>query len=275
MRARSAVLSSFLLAAALASGAPLLAQQIPADPVLRDFEPIGEYVLEVGNVPLPALKMYRSRPAGAAVLITGNGIPGPLLLVPRERAVKRVPEGKVVVGADGVAFLLADAQLARESAFATEGRDVVFTVGNAMARLREKPHLVGPHPASDLASHDVGYAFRSRRYSPSAPVVQALRQLRTPVKVRVFFGSWCPHCSETVPKVMKVGEALAGSPVQIEYYGVPSGFEDAEAKRLGVNSVPTGIVYVGGREVGRISGFDWNIPELAIKKVVDKAAAAR
>lgn len=274
MRARF-VLPTLLLATAIASGSPARGQQIPADAVLRDFEPTGEYVLEVGDVPLPALKMFRSRPAGSAVLIMGNGIPGPLLLVPRERAVKRVPAGKVVVGDDGVAFVLADAQLTRESAFATEGRDVLFTVGNTMARLREKPHLVGPHPASDLASHDVGYAFRAGRYSPSAPVVQALRAVRTPVRVRVFFGSWCPHCSETVPKVMKVGEALSGSPVQIEYYGVPSGFQDDEAKRLGVNSVPTGIVYVGGREVGRISGFEWNIPELAIKKLVDKAAAAR
>jgi thiol-disulfide isomerase/thioredoxin len=261
-------------ALAVAGATPAAAQQIPADAVLRDFQPFGEYVLEVGGAPLTDLKMYRSTPAGSAVLITGPGIPAPLLVVPRERVVKRVPANKVVVGTDGVAYVLADAQIARESAFAMEGRDVIFTIGTATARLREKPYLVGLHPASDLAQHDVGYAFRSRSYTPSQPVVQALRQVRTPVKVRVFFGSWCPHCSDTVPKIMKVGEALAGSAVQLEYYGLPTGFgNEPEAKRLGITAVPTGVVFRNGQEIGRISGFEWGIPELAIKKVLDKAPA--
>jgi hypothetical protein len=32
--------------------------------------------------------------------------------------------------------------------------------------------------------------------------------------------------------------------------------------------VPTGIVYVDGKEVGRIVGGEWQMPELAIKNVL-------
>lgn len=258
------------------AAAPALAQQIPADPVLRDFEPFGEYVLEINGAPMQGLKMYRSTKAGSAVLITGAGIPAPLLLMPRERVVNRVPAGKIVVGQDGLAFVLADAQPAKESAFAVDGRDLTFTIGGKPARLREKPYLLGLHPAGDLARHDSGYAFRSSRYTPSAPVVQSLRQIKAPVKVRVYFGSWCPHCSETVPKIMKVAEALAGSPVQFEYYGLPTGFgNEPEAKRMGINGVPTGVLFRNGKEIGRISGHEWGIPELALKKALDRSAKAK
>jgi thiol-disulfide isomerase/thioredoxin len=275
MRPRSA-LSVLAFAAALGAfpGLPAAAQQIPADPVLRDFEPYGEYVLEVGGKPLSGLKLFRSQKAGSAVLIMGTGIPSPLLVMPRERVVNRVPANKVVVGMDNVAYVLADARPVRESAFAVEGRDLIFTVGGTPSRLREKPHLLGLHPGTDLKSHDWGYAFRSHRYTPSAPVVASLRQVRTPVRVRVYFGSWCPHCSTTVPKILKLADALAGTPVQFEYYGLPMGFgNEPEAKRMNIEAVPTGVVFRDGREVGRVSGHEWGIPELALKKVLDRTAA--
>ena len=272
-RASRALLATAALC--LAAGAAA-AQQIPADPMLRDFEPFGEYVLEIAGAPIQGIKMFRSQKAGSAVLITGAGIPGPLLVMPRERVVQRVPAGKVVVGQDGIAFVLADAEPAKESAFAVDGRDLTFTVGGRPARLREKPYLLGLHPAADLSNHDWGYAFRSKQYTPSAPVVQSLRQIKTPVRVRIYFGSWCPHCSETVPKIMRVAEALAGSPVQFEYYGLPTGFgNEPEAKRMGITGVPTGVIFSNGKEIGRVAGHEWGIPELALKKVLDRSPKAR
>jgi hypothetical protein len=34
--------------------------------------------------------------------------------------------------------------------------------------------------------------------------------------------------------------------------------------------VPTGIVYVGGKEVGRIEGGEWSKPEQALREIVTK-----
>jgi thiol-disulfide isomerase/thioredoxin len=273
IRAKLTVLPMLLLAAL-----PLSAQQIPPDAVLRDFEPTGERVLEVAGATLPGLQMFRSQRAGSAFLITGPGLPGSgaVLISPRSREVQRIDAAKVVVGGDGVAHVLADAQPVREGTFAVDadGSTISFTLGGKPARLEEKPYLLGLHPGSELRSHDAGYAFRAGRYTPSPPIVRMLRETRDPIRVRVFFGSWCPHCAESVPKLLKVAEALAGTPITFEYYGLPKGFgSEPEAKRNGVNVVPTGIVYRGGKEIGRIDAGSWAIPELGLKKVLDLSLA--
>jgi thiol-disulfide isomerase/thioredoxin len=163
----------------------------------------------------------------------------------------------------------------REGTFSidADGATVTFTLGGKPARLEEKPYLLGLHPASELRA-DAGYAYRAGLYTPSGPIVRALRQTKDPIRVRVFFGSWCPHCAETVPKMLKVAEALAGTPITFEYYGLPKGFgNEPEAKKSGVNVVPTGIVYRGGKEIGRIDQGSWAIPELGLKKVLDLSLA--
>jgi thiol-disulfide isomerase/thioredoxin len=100
-----------------------------------------------------------------------------------------------------------------------------------------------------------------------------------PVRVRVFFGSWCPHCKEQLPSLLRVEDELRGSSskIQFEYYGLPQGFgKEPEAKKYNVGSVPTGIVFVDGMEVGRITGGDWSSPEKRLNALLNgKAAAGR
>ncbi|HEV8239763.1 MAG TPA: thioredoxin domain-containing protein [Thermoanaerobaculia bacterium] len=268
------IFSMALLAIAVALPlAPVGAQMIPPHPVLRDFEPLGEYVLVVGGAPLPGVQMFRSDKAGSAVLMTGPGLRSALVLMPRDKAVQRVDKAKVVVGPDGRAFLLADAQPVRESAFTVEGMEIVFTVEGKPARLKEKPYLLGLHAGKDLIDHDSTYAFRAKQYSPSPALVRALRQAAQPIRVRVFFGNWCPHCQQMVPRILRLADSLAGSQIHFEFYGLPSPFDkEPEAKRMGITGVPTGVVYRGAKEVGRIAGGEWSIPELAIKKVLDDSA---
>jgi hypothetical protein len=63
--------------------------------------------------------------------------------------------------------------------------------------------------------------------------------------------------------------------VRFEFYGLPTQFgNEPEAKRMGIDGVPTGVVYRGNQEIGRIAGGDWSIPELAIKKILDSKAKA-
>jgi thiol-disulfide isomerase/thioredoxin len=89
------------------------------------------------------------------------------------------------------------------------------------------------------------------------------------VKITVFFGSWCPHCQQKVPIAMRLARELAGSKVKFDFYGLPHGFSnDAQAQRYGVKAVPTGIVYVNGKEVGRISGDGWESPEATLRNLV-------
>ena len=143
-------------------------------------------------------------------------------------------------------------------------------MGGRPARLKERPPLLGLHPGSDLTRYDPGYAFRSQRYSPSAPVMRAVREGATqPVRVRIFFGSWCPFCQQKVPMAIRLARELQGSKVKIDFYGLPHGFaNDPQAQRYGVKSVPTGIVFLNGKEVGRISADGWAAPENTLRNLV-------
>ena len=68
-------------------------------------------------------------------------------------------------------------------------------------------------------------------------------------------GSWCPHCQEAVPRVMKVDERLKGSRIRFEYYGLPYKFsKDPETSRAKITHVPTAVVFRGGWEIGRLAG---------------------
>jgi thiol-disulfide isomerase/thioredoxin len=264
--------TTLALVASLA--APAVGQMIPAHATLRDFEPMGEYVLMLNGVPQPSVQIWKSQKGGSAVLITGTPLRDSLLIAPREREVQRFDPVKVAVGGDGRAFLLADVKLTRESAFTVEADEIVFTVEGKPARLKPKPYLLGLHAGRDLLTHDIGYDFLAKQYQPSPAVLRALRQTSQPVRVRVFFGSWCPHCHEMVPRILRVENALAGSSLRFEFYGLPAPFGDEpEAKRMGIRAVPTGVVYRGNQELGRIEGDEWSIPELAIKKILDSAPA--
>src|SRR6185312_12098973 len=54
--------------------------------------------------------------------------------------------------------------------------------------------------------------------------------------------------------LLKVEDQVQNPKLRFEYFGLPRDFNDPEAKKAGIHSVPTGIVYVNGREAGRITG---------------------
>src|SRR5947199_92635 len=64
------------------------------------------------------------------------------------------------------------------------------------------------------------YARRAQAYQPNTQAIDSLRAM-PPATVRVFFGSWCPHCRENVPHLLKVEDALRGSKIRFEYFGLP------------------------------------------------------
>jgi len=130
---------------------------------------------------------------------------------------------------------------------------------------------LGLQDLNGMKAYSREYRDGASAYAYSQPIVNQLLAESRPVEVKVFFGSWCPHCQTVLPRVLRVAEELSGSKVQLSFYGLPQGpgFKaDPEVKRFDIDSVPTGVVLVDGREVGRISGSGWKIPELAIKNAI-------
>ncbi len=266
---RITLVASVALLALLAFPLSAAAQRIPADSVLRNFQPTGDYILEVDGQEYPKAKIYRSQSA-AAFLIRAGALDSPVLLSPRAGSVQTVSIMSLNMQATGTIDILANAQLIPQGRFKVDGEEVVFAVDGHSARLRPKPALTGPQKSTDMVAHSPSYATKAEAYSPDLAVVEGLRNVTSPARVKVFFGSWCPFCSNYVPRMIKVAELLQGSKIEVEYYGLPKPpfTDDPAAKAEKIDGVPTGIVYSGGREVGRIQGDQWSSPEKALQKIL-------
>lgn len=243
------------------------AQSVPSDSLLRGFQPIGEYTLVVDGKPVPAAEVYQNERVPAILILT-SALSSPLMLTPRAGSVETVNLMKVAKQKDGSVDLLADAVLAPAGQFKTEGDKVSFTYQGKQVSLDPRPALLGLKTNADVKAYLPDYVRGARIYTPNSAAIAELRKKSLPVTVRVFFGSWCPHCRQHVPLLLRVEDEVKNPRIKFEYFGLPRDFNDPEAKKVGIRSVPTGIVYVGGKEVGRIISDGWNAPEVLLNKIL-------
>jgi thiol-disulfide isomerase/thioredoxin len=267
---RSLRLVRLLIAGALLL--PVAARSQPAlDTVLRNFEANGESQLVVDATPVPTAEIFKNSKI-PAVLVISTALPSPVLLMPGSRGVQAVSLSKIARQEDGTVALLADADLRSLGEYRVDKFGVVaFPYDARRVTLVANPPLLGLHSSSDLLQHDPAYARNAAAYRPRAAAIATLAAATAPVTVHVIFGSWCPHCRQHAPYALAIEQALAGSQVTFDYYGLPqppAAWADPEAKKFGVSGVPTAIVYVGGKKVGRLVGDDWNAPEVALARIV-------
>ncbi len=254
--------------AAMAASTAL--SQAAADSVLRDFSPTSEYAIWIAGKEVPKAELYESPVAGAYLLITSS-LASPVLVSRRTRTAESINLMKVVKRPDGLVDLLADATLTPLGVLSLDGAEIVFKAENKEVRFKVKPPLVGSHSRVELLAHSPAYQQAANGYRPDPATLERLKRITKTAEVRIFFGSWCPHCRRFLPNALKVEELVAGSKVSFRYYGLevpPQAWRDPEAVKLGVKGVPTAIVFVDGREVGRIQNNDWLNVEASIARLV-------
>jgi thiol-disulfide isomerase/thioredoxin len=258
-------LAAALVVLTLLGAAPALQAQGAR---MNGFQRTGDYLLEVDGASSGEAKVYRSASA-QAMLVVAPELAAPVLILPRQRSVQKVSLLKLDEKPDGSIDLLPNPVYAAEPPFQVVGSDVLFSVEGRNARLLPKPALIGFQQPAELTAHSPEYGQRAGYYEPSASVVEALRAQGKSVRVQIFFGTWCPACGQMVPRIMKVAEQTGGSKIDFQFYGLARQFSgDAEAKKYGIKSVPTGVIFVDGKEVGRLSGNDWASPETALRDLI-------
>ena len=130
------------------------------------------------------------------------------------------------------------------------------------------------HVANDLRAYSPPiYVNGAKNYHPDSQMIAALKHSTAPVTVRVFFGSWCPHCQHSLPQLLRIEDEIKGSKIKFEYFGLPKTnlANVPEAKKFGVNGVPTGIVFVNGKEAGRLTANAWTSPETSLATILSGA----
>ncbi len=93
------------------------------------------------------------------------------------------------------------------------------------------------------------------RYDPAADMVDALKQkLGAGIKIDVYLGLWCPDSRNNVPPFIKILDS-AGSAASVRYFSLPRKANKETqyfVSELKIDRVPTFIVYMEGKEIGRI-----------------------
>jgi thiol-disulfide isomerase/thioredoxin len=259
------------LVATLAAPAAMRAQQ--SDAHFSDFEPT-DWQLTLDGVEKPKARLFESQRARAILILSGD-LASPLLIDIPGREVATVEMLKVYEKPDGSIDLLADAKITPIGHFdIVEQTSAHFTVDGHEALVKPATWQLGPHTGAQLLESNPGYRFRAKRYEPDAKAIERLRKTKHAgnLEILTFFGTWCPHCEENLPRLLKVEQRLEGSKIHFRYYGLPSGFKnEPEATKWNVASVPTGIVLVDGKEVGRIPAEQWSNPEVALDLILDGA----
>jgi len=249
--------------------------QGPTDAALHDFEPDGEYEFQVDGKAVPGAEVARANHL-PAYLIISKSLAAPVLLLPRESVAKSVPADALVRRADGLIDVAAGAKITPIGPLTIAGDGATFQQSGKTLGLRAKTPLTGLHTAADVETFNLAFRRRADRYVPNAEAVKTLRAFKRKVVVRVVFGSWCPHCQAKLPFLIRAERELNGTPIAIEYYGLPrppAAWTDPEAVRLGVSSLPTAIVSVDGQEVGRIPSSSWDAPENMLARILTATTA--
>jgi len=262
MKRHRGLVALAILAICLQASGSLYAAEGP----IADFQP-ADYLVSVDGVSADAA-VWQSRLGGQLLIVSAEVGPSVRLIL-REARVETVHFMKVDERADGGLTLLPGAGDRQLGTFkvAEGGTGVSFQVDGRMVELKQKPPLLGAQDLGGMKAYSRDYVRLAEEYKPSQTFLDSLRAESRPVRVEVYFGTWCPFCQQMVPRMMRVAEELAGSKIDVDFYGLPQGdgfSRDPNAKRLNLTGVPTGVVYVDGKEVGRIQTNGWKIPELTI-----------
>lgn len=268
MRGHRRVIALSALVFCLFAVGPLLA----AEGATADFEP-ADYLVTYGGAQVEA-EVWQSRIAGE-MLILSDTFSSPIRLSLRDATVDTVKLLKVDKRADGGLTLLPGASDRDLGKFKVSpgGGGVSFAMDGHAIELKQKPALLGAQDLGGMKAYSRDYTRRAEEYTPSNTFIDRLRAEGRAVRVEVYFGSWCPFCQEMVPRMMRVAEDLAGSKIDVNFYGLPQGEAfslDPKVKALGITGVPTGIVYIDGKEAGRIQSNSWKIPELTLNSMLVK-----
>lgn len=262
----AAVVLTLVLTAVVPVAAPAHAQ-VP-DPMFQDFEPVGTFALTVDGVAVPKAEIFQSERARAMLVMTSK-LDNPVMVNLRSRQIEEVSLMSLAKRQDGSIDILADAPIQPVGTFSVQDDGIAFSYGGKQVALTTRASLTGEQSAAALLEYDPSYARGAASYEPNTNLVAELEKRTEPIRVQVFFNSKCGICKEMVPRIIKLDRTLDADNIEFDYYGVPDSYSgDEEMERKDISGVPTGIVYVNGKEVGRIVGGQWRIPELAIKNLL-------
>jgi thiol-disulfide isomerase/thioredoxin len=191
------------------------------------------------------------------MLVYGSGIEPAYVISLKPQEVRPVRSAEITVKTDMEVVLAEVSFLSTSpSPWANDGpAAIVFYGGNQRIRVARVPALVGETTLEELFTKHPLYRRGMDKYTPKQGAIARLKQVSQPVRIEVWFGSWCSHCQRVVPRFLKVMQAAGNPNVEIVYHGVPRQFGDYQpTTEKQVRGLPTFIFMRDGKEFTRIRG---------------------
>jgi thiol-disulfide isomerase/thioredoxin len=255
------------VALALFVGSPLRAEALVC-------KPNYDYSVEVdGSYPKNAT-LYQATSPGVYYVDVPTCKTG-LLMDMKARKVVAVPRDQIKP-VDGGGLQLNDSVPATASAYAlaVDGPIVQFQVEDKKVRIMrclDRPPIVGAVAMDELISDRPEYREGMREYTPAADSIAVMTKYTKKVQIDAFFATWCPHCKEYMPKFLRVVSEVKNPNIKVNLYGVPKGFSQAPGPWQGrnINSIPTIIVKIEGREITRMGSQPGAVPETELAGIFE------
>jgi hypothetical protein len=256
-----------LLVPALAGAAAPPPAATPAPVENLTFHRTLSYILKVDGKAVPGGRFYLSD-RGDAYLIIGPQLPGPVLVELQSKTVSTLASAPAE-GPDGSLALPAGVARKPQGEYEIQDSSPAFTIDGKNVRLDYPSPLLKLQKVEAIYAYNPEYKRRATVYQPNPAALAQLAQIKEPVRLRIYFGTWCSICTNAMPRLMKVLDGLPKAALEVEYYGLPQERDaDTEPARMKLQGLPTAIVYRQGQEVGRIEGKAWQQPEIALRAIL-------
>jgi thiol-disulfide isomerase/thioredoxin len=159
-------------------------------------------------------------------------------------------------------------------ALAVEGPVVQFQADDKKVRIvrcLDRPPIVGAVEMGALIADRPEYREGMKGYAPQADSITTMNKYAKKVQIDAFFATWCPHCKEYMPKFLRVVSELKNPNIKVNLYGVPKGFTQTPGPWQGrnINSIPTIIVKIDGKEITRMGSQPGAVPETELAGIFD------
>jgi len=267
MTPRSGTLARIsLLLAASAAPAVLAASPALAEAIM--CRPNYDFAVEVEGAYPKEAKFYQSDARGK-FFIDVPACKSGLLMDLAAKKVQTVPRDQVKPMNGGVQVLDGVPAGAPAYAFSIDGPIIQFQAEDKKVRILPclmRPPIIGPVDMEALVSDRPEYREGMKAYTPDAASIALMNKYGRKVQIDAFFATWCSHCKEHMPKFLRVMSEVKNANLKLNLYGVPKGFTQAQGPWQGrnINTIPTIIVKIDGREITRMGSQPGAIPEMEL-----------
>ncbi len=135
----------------------------------------------------------------------------------------------------------------------------------------DKDYLSGPVSEEQIREYKI-FDLYAKRYEPDDEIIAKFNSVADSVLIDVFFGTWCHDSKREVPAFFKLMNVLDNDKIAAKYTAIEyrrRGPKDI-IKKNNIKRTPTFVVYINGKEAGRLIEESEKSVEEDIWEIIEK-----